>query len=234
MGWVRSHRDIVKAWDTLGLSRDFLTPDARRCIDSANDLYGKSIEGETGHTCNVVEKTIAFGRTVDSIGVRRCAQVGEEEVQANRMERRQRDLEEHLPRAIEKWLGAVLGYRLAFVENSREEATAWIAKQKKSPRYAGVMSKLVIRKFQQQIRSADEAIEYLKRRAKANQVKILARSDERLRYIHACVDSSYDHELSDTVTESDINAIVGSTTSFAVEGQDCLWILIFMRETNPG
>jgi hypothetical protein len=108
------------------------------------------------------------------------------EAKENEDERKRR-LEEHQPEAIKKWLGAVLGYRVALAEDSREDAKKEIAKQKKYSRYGGVVNKVVMYESQQKIRVADEEIERLRQMAKEYGVQVAGRKQKALSFAEDCV-----------------------------------------------
>lgn len=226
--WVRAQPDLVAVWDALGFARELLTLETRRCLDSADDLFGAPSDAEIGHKAN--EPYLVSGRIIDGASLRRCAQIGEEEIRTNRMEKRQRDLEGHLSDGTQRWLGAVLGYRMILAENANDKARTEIATHRRNVRNNGPRERASIRRFRQQIQMENGVIARLTQRAKDNQVDILDRKDARIRRVQDCVDAAYDHDLRDSITESDINAVVSAAPSFAVEGQDCLWILIFLRE----
>ena len=202
----------MRVWDKMGYSREILTRNTRRCIDETGVVRKGTIDGEALRRCYVAEAEI--------VGKRKAAE-------------RQRTYEENRPEAIKKWLGAVLGYRVGTMADRRDEARAEIAKQKKYARVGGVLNKSAIYEQQERIRGADEAIEWDQQYAKENGVKILGRNDKRVATVEECLDASYDHELNGSITEADIGRIVRGANSYVVEGQDCLWIALLIKETEP-
>jgi hypothetical protein len=170
------------------------------------------------------------------------AQKEAEQQQAREMEAKERAKEEreareweykaNRPEAIKKWMGAVLGYRVALAEDRRAEAKTEIAKEKKYSRIGGVVNKSAIYEAQQKIRWADEDIEERRQTARDEGVKILGRNDKRVSAVEECLDASYDHERGSSITETDIGRMAKGTNSFVVEGQDCLWIVLLIKETD--
>ena len=210
--WVRAHQGVVRVWDKMGFSRELLTRNARRCID---------------------QTAVTPTGPIDGGALRRCEAAEAEAVGKQRAAKRQRDYEETRPEAIKRWLGAVLGYRVATMEDRREDARAEITKQRKYARVGGVLNKSAVYEQQERIRGADEAIEWDRQYAKENGVKVLGRTDKRVARVGECLDSSYGQTLSDSIAEADIGRIFNGASSFAVEGQDCLWIVLLIKETEP-
>ena len=176
-----------------------------------------------------------FGRSLTSSHLIECQQREVFERQRHRAERLAasgQGIRDHQSEAIKKWLGALLAYRVALAEDKRDAAKEEIAKEKKYSRVGGVVNKTAIYESQQQIRAADEIIETQQQAARTNQVKVLARNDPKVDRVQECIDSHYDPQLSSGVTQQDIDDVVAASTSFEVEGQDCLWILLLLRATE--
>ena len=232
--WIRAHPKEMAIWDNYS-PRSGLTPEARRCIDSsvrslaAYSAYDPSAWRQGVTACavyfgNADEKWKAERRRQHELARQKAERESAEErrialdAEEKEREERQRDYEKHLPEGMKKWLGAVLGYRVALAEDSREEAKAEITKERKYSRYGGVFDKSAIYESQQQIREADETIERERQRAKDNHVKVLGRNDERIRRVEECLRSSY--------------VSVPAPATFVVEGQDCLWIHLVVRNVD--
>ena len=200
--WASDHPRIMRVWDQQRYRREFLTPSARRCIDESG--------GESGlHDMNALIL---------------CAKRGTREVLSQRIAERQHEYERGLVEATVKWMGAVFGAEVVFAEDSREEAKAEIAKQKKYSRYGGVISKTEMYASQQKIRASDEEIDRMKGLAEEAQIKILGRTDEQTREASACILEHASH----------VDETLRAVHSFAVEGQDCLWMLILHLELEDG
>jgi hypothetical protein len=200
--WASAHPRIMRVWDQQRYRREFLTPSARRCIDESG--------GESGlHDMNALIL---------------CAKRGTREVLSQRIAERQHEYERGLVEATVKWMGAVFGAEVVFAEDSREEAKAEIAKQKKYSRYGGVISKTEMYASQQKIRASDEEIDRMKGLAEEAQIKILGRTDEQTREASACILEHASH----------VDETLRAVHSFAVEGQDCLWMLILHLELEDG
>jgi hypothetical protein len=149
-----------------------------------------------------------------------------------RSEARQRDYDANHPEAVKRWLGAVIGYCVAVLEDRRSDAVTEIAKQKKYAKVGGVLNKGAISEQQDRIRVADEAIEENKSYAKGNGVKVLPRTDKRVAAVEDCLEASYDHSLYNAINQSDIERMINGASSFALDGQDCLWIAALLKETD--
>jgi len=206
--WLRTHPWFAK----MGYPERCLTTTARTCIDSTVRKANGLIDGEA---------------------LRKCINLGCREESERKTTERRRAIQEHQPEAIKKWLGALLGYRVALAQDKREAAKAEIAKEKKYSRVGGVVNKVAIHEAQQEIRSADEIIETQQASAKTNQVKVLRRDDPKVDRVQECMDANHDPKRSAEITVQDIDDVVQAATSFEVEGQDCLWILLLLRATEP-
>jgi hypothetical protein len=185
-----------------------------------------------------LEQRRAREEEAQKVAVKEAEQRQAREMEANERakeekEARRRSYEENRPEAIKKWMGAVLGYRVALAEDRRAEAKTEIAKAKKYSRVGGVVNKSAIYEAQQNIRWADEDIDERRQTAKDEGVKILDRNDKRVATVEECLDASYDHERSSSITETDIGRIVTGASSFAIEDQDCLWIVLLIKDTEP-
>jgi hypothetical protein len=199
---MRRLAEIDTLGRTTGFSRDLLTPSARRCIDNSD---GDATKGEVLFDCaKIGEREVFLQRLVAGCTRDGCWPVGTLPSPAEVAEARA------------KWMGAVFGAEVVFVEDSRDEAKAEIAKQKKYSRYGGVISKTELYASQQEIRAADEKIDGIKALAEAAHVKVLRRTHKQTLEAHACIVEHGD----------DINEVIRAAHSFAVKGQDCLWILI--------
>jgi hypothetical protein len=234
--WVRSYPQAMAIFRAKNFPPQRFTRDFRECVGEPLRTHPHLVE-EIVVQCAWTEEIRQAGerdRKRAAIAAQRREekrQVEGQEAKARQAER-QRDANAHHEEAIDKWLGAVFGYRVAIAEDARAEAKEEIAKQKKYSRLGGVVNKVVMYDAQQQIRASDEIIEEQRQRAKDNRVKLLGREDTRVRRVEECIESNYDHRLGSRITGQDIGAVVGAATSFVVEGQDCLWILLLIRETD--
>lgn len=147
-------------------------------------------------------------------------------------ERRRQAIAEHQPEAIKSWMGAVLGYRVALAEDRRAHAKTEIAKEKKYSRVGGVLNKSAIYEAQRELRAADETIERAEAKAKESRVKVSKTTDPKVSRVQECIDANHDPQTSSTVTVQDVDEAVRSAQSFEVDGNDCLWILLLLRDTE--
>lgn len=205
----------------------------RECVDRGAGFFRENVMGLV-ETCSMNARD---KRTAALQEERRAADNARRE-QARKAaeaaaEQRQLAIAEHQPEAIQKWLGALLGYRTALAEDKRDDAKVEIAKQKKYSRIGGVINKSAVYEAQQKIRSADEIIESQRETAKENRVKVLGRNDPKIDQVQGCINANYDQNLSAGITVQDIDEVVQRARSFEVEGQDCLWILLLLRATEP-
>ena len=247
--WLRAHPQamtVFRSWNEDSVS---CTPAFRACVDTnlragqpPSVINGCLLEAKRAQADEMARGAVEQRRAREE-EAQRVAQKESEQRQAREAEETarakeeaeasHRDYEENRPEAIKKWMGAVLGYRVALAEDRRAEAKTEIAKEKKYSHVGGVVNKSAIYEAQQKIRWADEDIEERKQTAKDEGVKILSRNDKRVATVEECLDSSYDHERSGSITETDIDRIARGTNSFVVEGQDCLWIVLLIKETEP-
>jgi hypothetical protein len=247
--WAQTHTDAMELFRSWADDWSLYTPAFRRCVD-VNLRAGKPTstvgvclnaerqvrDAEAGRKAER-ERQARFEDAQREAKERARTVAAEREAAAEERreaaEARERDYKENRPEAIKKWMGAVLGYRVALAENRREEAKTEIAKEKKYSRVGGVVNKSAIYEAQQKIRWADEDIEERRQTARDEGVKILGRNDKRVSAVEECLDASYDHERSSSITKTDIDRIIGSAGWFTVEGQDCLWIILLIKETEP-
>jgi len=145
-------------------------------------------------------------------------------------QRRRQAIAERQPEAIKSWMGAVLGYRAALAEDRRARAKTEIAKEKKYSRIGGVLNKSAIYEAQRELRAADETIERAEAKAKENGVKVSKPDDPKISRVQECIEANHDPQTSSTVTVQDVDEAVRNARSFEVDGNDCLWILLLLRD----
>jgi len=237
--WARLHPSVMQEY-----RRQYTRPDGvvnwvwydgtfRECVDRRAGYFGENVMGlVTTCSMDANDKRAAAlreeRRAVDNARREQARKASEAAA-----EQRQLAIAEHQPEAIQKWLGALLGYRTALAEDKRDDAKVEIAKEKKYSRIVGVLNKSAVYEAQQRIRSADEIIERQRETAKENKVKVIGRNDPKIDQVQECINASYDPKLSAGITERDIDEVVQRARSFELEGQDCLWILLLLRATEP-
>ena len=207
--WMRTHPAEMAVVKT-NPSYPKLTREVCRCIDS----YAASHPGLGASPVSRISSCMSDESTrihEEELGRAQATEVLKlvetREADVKRKAEAQRGYEEHLPAAL-KWMGAVLGYRVAIAEDSRREALAEIAKEKKYAKYGGVFDKAAVYESQQQIRTADEEIARLKQFAKKNQAKVLGRNHPQMLRAEECLTEGMDND-------------------------DCEWVRVIYEKTAP-